>query len=452
MTLSIANYYRIFKGLVNKRAANKGKDPARGGARKVQDRAYSPAQKEQWVDRVRQRWAALANAALEQAQCAARIDHRSLQAQRQEQEQLAEQARERGDELAAARHQRAALDLCRPPQPKRGRVLEYAAWAAPDRSNQWRRYKRSAEKLKTLRNELSDVDAAIAEQKRRIERGAAAKAELEASHGWQPDRMVTAQMVLAAVLDLGQAHRQDVARRWDARRERRQEAEELRRERRREKIVDGWVWRRKTRPSFEIQDRWDFRKRQRQELREAEEFFAREERDRVTEQGRQPGIRHPDKPRWQVERERILTEVYGEAVAERLGRWFRIEQRGETLVLKNSAAEVTDHGDRVTAVAGNEREIEVMIALARAKGWETVTLTGSQDFQERAAQAFLKAGISIFDKELESRVLARTQTQDDVSLPFQWDLHQEAGELDIGNRSPHGMENVTVQTAPYFPA
>ncbi|WP_198924154.1 hypothetical protein, partial [Acidithiobacillus caldus] len=73
-----------------RRAANRGKDPARGGAPKTQSRIA-----QDWLGTVvRPLWAELANAALEQARCVARIDHRSLEAQRRERELLAEQARE----------------------------------------------------------------------------------------------------------------------------------------------------------------------------------------------------------------------------------------------------------------------------------------------------------------------------------------------------------------------
>ncbi|WP_235180113.1 MobA/MobL family protein, partial [Acidithiobacillus thiooxidans] len=97
-----------------RRAANRGKDPARGGAPKTQARIA-----QDWLGTVvRPLWAEFANAALEQARCGARIDHRSLEAQRRERELLAEQAQGRGDELAAARYRKAAGILDRPAQPK----------------------------------------------------------------------------------------------------------------------------------------------------------------------------------------------------------------------------------------------------------------------------------------------------------------------------------------------
>ena len=42
-----------------------------------------------------------------------------------------------------------------------------------------------------------------------------------------------------------------------------------------------------------------------------------------------------------------------------------------------------------------------MVDLARAKGWERVSLTGTAEFQERAARAFVEAGIGLTDARLE---------------------------------------------------
>ena len=131
--------------------------------------------------------------------------------------------------------------------------------------------------------------------------------------------------------------------------------------------------------------------------------WERYERDRSTEQETRPGIRHPSKPRWQTEREAILAAKYGEDVASRLGKWYRIERQGDALVLKNAQATITDYGDRVTANAGNDKEIAAMVELARAKGWEKVSLTGSAEFQERAARAFVEAGFALDDPVLEQR-------------------------------------------------
>lgn len=123
--------------------------------------------------------------------------------------------------------------------------------------------------------------------------------------------------------------------------------------------------------------------------------------DRATEQETRSGIRHPDKPRWQAERERILTQSYNADVAEKMGRWYRVERGPEGITLSNREAVITDYGDRITSRDGNGREIEAMVDLARGKGWERVSLTGAAEFQERAARAFVEADIGLVDPQLE---------------------------------------------------
>ncbi len=95
------------------------------------------AQLEQW----RAQWAGAANAALERAAIAARVDHRSLHAQRQEALQLAREARAAEQHREADQQARQAERLNRPPEPKLGSVRQLAerAGIALDRMTQWHR-------------------------------------------------------------------------------------------------------------------------------------------------------------------------------------------------------------------------------------------------------------------------------------------------------------------------
>jgi hypothetical protein len=506
-----------------RRAANRGKDPASGGAPKTQARIS-----QDWLgEMVRPMWSDLANAALEQAGRPERIDHRALEEQRQEQEQLAEQAREKGDHLAAARHHKAADALDRPAQPKRGRVLEHGGpERAPGQAQAWDRHlvdlaeRQAARQALAAAEQESERLRAELERERRRE---SARRELEASHGGRPDTLAIAQASAAQVVALAQDHRQAVQERWTARRRERGVAELLRdcdpakarsldrriealreaaqpvsaaeRQRIRNSAATGWEieqakhhpeWLRAARGAggweslpqrwAERQDQeaggwlawlperrkkaqeWDKRLRaldvllkqrqrvmdaaererlteqkraaaewerllpfvedarnafeKRQAALEAERRAAEREeqerkrreaarRDRATGQERGPGIRHPDKPRWQAERERVLTRAYNAEVADKLGRWYRIERGPEGLTLSNRDSRIIDYGDRVTAKEGNDKEIEAMVLLAQAKGWQRVELTGSAEFQGRAARALVEAGIGLTDARQE---------------------------------------------------
>lgn len=317
-----------------RRAANPGKDPAKGGAPKTQARIG-----QDWLkDQVRPLWEQLANKALKAAgyDDDVRIDHRTLEAQRETQEVLAAQAMKEGHEGEAMQHTRNADALDRPPEPKKGRVLTHAGpEAAPGRAAM-----------------VVDFKAAKAARAQAVK--ARRLAEVEAAQAQQA--VVQAQAVL------------DAAR-----------ARQMRR--------DAFA-------QMGIRDRW--RKRQQVRVdRELDAATAAEERN---------GIRAGDKPAWAVYRERVLTEAYGHEVAGILGRWVRVDRDQSSLHIHNKALDITDYGDRMVSGSGNDKEIETMLTLAKAKGWKTLDLTGSEDFRMQAGAAALEQGFALADGALCARI------------------------------------------------
>jgi len=59
------------------------------------------------------------------------------------------------------------------------------------------------------------------------------------------------------------------------------------------------------------------------------------------------------------------------------------------------SGKLIDSGDRITAGSGNDKEIEAMLELARAKRWKNIKFGGSDDFVKRASQAAADAGFEI---------------------------------------------------------
>ena len=408
-----------------RRASNPGKDPARGGAPKTQARIG-----QDWLgDVVRPLWAQTANAALERAEVDARIDHRTLEARRMEQEALAAQAKSEHHEIEARQHARAAEALDRPPEPKKGRVLTHAGpEKAPGRAAMVVDFE-AAKAARAQAAEVRRLAEAAAERDRQAveraqERREAARQEFEGSHGGQPDTLSATRAVAALVATQAQRARQAAQDRWTERRQQRATRHE--REVRRKRLValaDALAKDPACRlplrqayldAGYQVQRQGDKEvfvyppndlQAECQAVSGAHRSWNQRkqglERDRSAEQETRPGIRHPDKPHWQAERERILTQAYNADVAEKMGRWYRVEQRTDALVLSNKEATVTDYGDRVTAAQGNDREVAALVALAQAKGWERVSLTGPAEFQERAARAFVEAGIGLTDARLE---------------------------------------------------
>lgn len=186
----------------------------------------------------------------------------------------------------------------------------------------------------------------------------------------------------------------------EARREAEREAAEIERK---ESILRKAQARQQERDPFDrmkIRGRWERRQKARQNR----------QRDAETAAEQRPGIRHPERPQWQVYRERMLTEAYNQDVAQTLGRWVKVERVEHGLHIHNRQMDLTDYGDRIVAgLGGKEREIEAMLQLARAKGWQRLELTGSALFQERAGAAALAAGFELADAALKERILEGQQ-------------------------------------------
>ena len=349
-----------------RRASNPGKDPARGGAPKTQARIG-----QDWLgDVVRPLWERLANDALAHAGVDARIDHRTLEARRMEQEALAAQAKSEHHEIAAWQHARAADALDRPPEPKKGRVLTHAGpEKAPGRA------------VMVVDFEAAKGARAQAAEARRL-------AEAEVARDRQA--VEQAQAVLSAAR---------------ARQVQRDPFDKMR-----------------------IRERW----RKRQQVRvdrvlDADAWAETRNGFRAGPADGNPADGNPADGKdlaaavsplghsWAVYRERVLTEAYGQAVGQALGRWVRVDVDRErrTLHIHNKVMDITDYGDRLVALqaasspGGKAQEIEAMLKIAGAKGWKALTVTGTEDFQMRAGAAALAAGFELTDKDLVVRITAR---------------------------------------------
>ena len=347
------------------------------------------------VKAVRALWERTANAALERAGLNARIDARSFEAQ--------------GTDREATQH----LGPVASEMERRGK--------ASDRGDGNRQVSDNNRERARLSAEIIDLHA----ERERRERREVARREFEQSHREPaPDHLSVTRAVAALVATQAQRARQAAQDRWTERRQQRATRHE--REVRRKRLValaDALAKDPACRlplrqayldAGYQVQRQGDKEvfvyppndlQAECQAVSGAHRSWNQRkqglERDRSAEQETRPGIRHPDKPHWQAERERILTQAYNADVAEKMGRWYRVEQRTDALVLSNKEATVTDYGDRVTAAQGNDREVAALVALAQAKGWERVSLTGPAEFQERAARAFVEAGIGLTDARLE---------------------------------------------------
>ena len=318
-------------------------DPAQGGAKKTQARIS-----QEWLGEVvRPLWAEMANQALERAKFSVRIDHRTLDAQREEAEQQAEQARERGDLAGYRKARERAASLDHPPQPKRGRVLEHAgSKKAPRQAAKVIDYAVAKAIRQQARAEMERMEAEAESARQAVER---AKAVLEDARDRQQQRDVFERARISA--------------KWQKRQQQRVD---------RELDAQAQAETRNGCRAGDAQRPWaDYRQRILTEAYGAE-------------LGRTLG-------RW------VKVE--------------RIKGSPPSLHIHNKQMDITDYGDRLVALqgasspGGNAREIEALLKIAGAKGWKVLSMTGTEDFQMRAGAAALASGFELADKSLAERII-----------------------------------------------
>ncbi|WP_081576659.1 MobA/MobL family protein [Acidithiobacillus thiooxidans] len=371
-------------------------DPARGGAPKTQARIGA-----EWLGEVvRPLWAEMANAALAHVKVDARIDHRSLEVRRLEQEQLAARARHEHHEMLALQHTRSAEALDRPPEPKKGRVLTHAG----------------AEKAPGRAAMVVDFEVAKAARAQAVEARRLAEAEMERDRQAveRAQAVLSGARVRQSLRDSFEKMR--IRERWRAR-----QAERAKRRKRAQVLERARVRHGYRRDSWEIRERWAFRQQERARRREEERLLeAQEQREREEQAlddqvaaATAPGVRYPQRSRWREWRAQTLSRKYDPAYSAEMAerdiycRWMP-DHGG--LYLKLGKAEVIDQGPLLLAKNGT-LDIPLLIATAQGKGWETLTFTGPAEFQEKAAIAALQAGLAVADADLSQRAQAVIEAQ-----------------------------------------
>lgn len=97
---------------------------------------------------------------------------------------------------------------------------------------------------------------------------------------------------------------------------------------------------------------------------------------------------------------RLLAQAYEAAMPDRLAidiAWVRArDPRSEIVVQIRDGARIRDDGRRISAQGeADSRAIQIMVEMARARGWKSVRLQGSDEFRLAAAAQLERAGICI---------------------------------------------------------
>jgi hypothetical protein len=139
--------------------------------------------------------------------------------------------------------------------------------------------------------------------------------------------------------------------------------------------------------------------------------------ERVASDRREPGIEHPEPPRWQTERERALSATYERDMrGTALARFWRIERTRDGLAFENARGRFVDRGERVVARDGNDVEVRGMLDVAVAKGWAELTFTGEEAFKRRGMAAALERGFSVRAEGRDAELLREVAAEHDSNI------------------------------------
>lgn len=101
--------------------------------------------------------------------------------------------------------------------------------------------------------------------------------------------------------------------------------------------------------------------------------------------------------RRQIYKAKLLQERYQQEIAAALAaRLAYVDRQTDRIAITlKGGGSVIDHGDRLLTKSGRDQEILAAVALAKAKGWKAIHLTGSADFKARAWLEASRAGFQV---------------------------------------------------------
>lgn len=137
--------------------------------------------------------------------------------------------------------------------------------------------------------------------------------------------------------------------------------------------------------------------------------------------------------RRQIYKARLLQERYQQEIQAALAaRLAYVDRQPDRIAITlKGGGRVTDHGDRLLTKSGRDQEILAAVALAKAKGWKTINLTGSADFKARAWLEASRAGLQItgYDPSPDLRAQLAKETRTMLGTPGGTSLTPDAAPL-----------------------
>lgn len=130
------------------------------------------------------------------------------------------------------------------------------------------------------------------------------------------------------------------------------------------------------------------------------------------ERGRGISIISPQKSRWQEWREQVLTDQYSQDVAKRFAAAdVYVKQLKDGLLIRTKdGIQVADYGERI--VGEGEREVGMMIQIAKAKGWTHIGVNGTPEMRMMLAKAAVRNGMDVADRDLSKLAKKEIKVED----------------------------------------
>lgn len=117
--------------------------------------------------------------------------------------------------------------------------------------------------------------------------------------------------------------------------------------------------------------------------------------------------------RRQLYKARILQQQYQQEIQSALAaRLAYVDRQPDRIAITlKGGGSVTDHGDRLLTKTGRDQEILAALALAKAKGWKQIQITGTEAFKARAYVEAVRAGLAVVGYEPAPELRAQLEKE-----------------------------------------
>lgn len=111
---------------------------------------------------------------------------------------------------------------------------------------------------------------------------------------------------------------------------------------------------------------------------------------------------------------RLWVMVFGATLPPELLKALSWIDRDRRTVRLIDGSAVIDHGDRISSTRSTELSVRLMLSEAKAKGWSSIRVSGSNEFQRQVVAEAVREGLKISNPELQSLVSRERATMKEV--------------------------------------